>query len=81
MPLITHGNSQQRKMIMSQLLCLPSSARGDASNGVAAHVLNELRLMRREAAVITRDLAGEPLPHADEGFVGARRASKGLAAA
>jgi FMN-dependent NADH-azoreductase len=70
-------------MIMSHLLCLTSSPRGDApySHRVAAHVPKELRLMHRNATVTIRDLAREPLPHIDGAFVVAARAVEGLATA
>jgi FMN-dependent NADH-azoreductase len=70
-------------MIMSQLLCLSSSPRGEASYSrrVPAHGPKELRLMHREAAVTARDPAREPLAQIDEAFVVDPRAAPDLAAA
>jgi FMN-dependent NADH-azoreductase len=82
MPLVTYGDRPQRKMIMSHLLCLTSSPRGDASasHRVAAHVPKELQLMHRQATVTTRALAREPHSHFDDHFGVATRA-EGLAEA
>src|ERR1043166_2012305 len=65
------------------ILHITSSPRGAASfsNRVADNVLGELRRDRRrrhpDASVVTRDLARNPLPHADADFVAATRSPDG----
>jgi FMN-dependent NADH-azoreductase len=61
------------------VLYVTSSSRGSASysNRVAAEVLDELRGHNPDATVTIRDLAREPLPHIDDGFVAATRSPNG----
>ncbi len=61
------------------ILHISSSARRSQSysNRVAQRVLDELRGRNPGAAVVTRDLARDPLPHIDEDFVTATRSPDG----
>jgi FMN-dependent NADH-azoreductase len=61
------------------VLYVTSSSRGSASysNRVAQNVLDELRSREPGATVTIRDLAREPLPHIDDGFVAATRSPNG----
>ena len=61
------------------ILHVSSSARGNASysNRVAAEVIGELKARNPGTAVALRDLARDPLPHIDDGFVAATRSPAG----
>jgi FMN-dependent NADH-azoreductase len=61
------------------ILHITSSPRGEASysNRVAAQVVAELKGRAGSAAVTTRDLARDPLPHIDADFVAATKSPAG----
>ena len=61
------------------ILHITSSGRGSASysNRVAGQVLDELKRRDPGASVTLRDLARDPLPHIDDGFVVATRTPEG----
>jgi FMN-dependent NADH-azoreductase len=56
---------------MSTLLYIPVSARGDDSHSrkAGADFCARLHAARPDISIVTRDLAGDPLPHPDQIFV------------
>src|ERR1700688_3328695 len=71
--------TQHWSKIMSRILYVSSSPRGEASysNKVAARVIGELQQANSQATLIVRDLARNPLPHVDADFVAATRSADG----